>query len=656
MPPKSRSAAVTAGRSAWRIDDARDLYQLPAWSDGFFGINEAGHVCVTPLEDQGLAIDILHVVEEARRRGIALPLLIRFQDILRTRVRRLYRAFQNAIEESGYGNVYRGVYPVKVNQLEEVVAEVLEAGGEFGIGLESGSKAELIATLPYLRDDETLLICNGVKDHSMLRLILQAQRLGRNALPVIEKSSEFRQLLAVAAELDIEPRLGVRVRLATSGAGRWAESGGYRSKFGVSIPELLDIVDELEQRGQTDALQLLHFHLGSQIEDIQVLKQATKEVTQVYARLLQRGLGLRYLDVGGGLGVSYDAGGSPDSINYSLQEYADAVVYSVQDVCAAQAVPEPVLVSESGRAITAHHSVLVVEALGAYEREVLPPDFQPPAQAPPVVAGLVECRAELLAATAGELSLSDLAAICHDVEEARREANMLFGLGHLPLEELGLVDRLYWSCCDMLLAAFRRQDPDPQPKEMQALEESLVDRYLCNFSVFQSMLDHWAIEQRFPVMPLARLDEPPTRRAMIVDLTCDSDGKIHRYVSANPDTSYLALHPLRPAEPYYLGVFLMGAYQDIMGDAHNLFGRVPEVHVYASADETDNYWIETVLPGDSVEDILAEVQYFRQNLQRRMNEIVREKISAGMLRPTAGMEIVNDYVRCFGQTTYCQTD
>ncbi len=655
MSPRSGSATATASRKDWRIDDARNLYQLPAWSDGFFGINDVGHVCVTPLEDASLAIDILHVVEEARRRGIALPLLIRFQDILRTRVRRLYRAFENAIEETGYGNVYRGVYPVKVNQLEEVVAEVLEAGSEFGIGLESGSKAELVATLPYLQDDDTLLICNGVKDSNMLRLILQAQRLGRNVLPVIEKSSEFWQLLNIAAELGVEPRLGVRVRLATSGAGRWAESGGYRSKFGVSIPELLDIVAELEHRDQPDALQLLHFHLGSQIEDIQVLKQATKEVTQVYARLLQRGLGLRYLDVGGGLGVSYDAGDSPDSINYSLQEYADAVVYSVQDVCAAHAVPEPVLVSESGRAITAHHSVLVVEALGAYEREVLPADFQAPEKPPAVVARLLESRAELLGDTAAGLTATDLVAICHDVEEARREANMLFGLGHLPLEELGLVDRLYWSCCDTLLAAFRRHDPDPQPKEMLALEENLVDRYLCNFSVFQSMLDHWAIDQRFPVMPLARLDEAPTRRALIVDLTCDSDGKIRRYVSANPDTSYLALHPLRPDEPYYLGVFLMGAYQDIMGDAHNLFGRVPEVHVYASADETDNYWIETVLPGDSVEDILAEVQYFRQNLQRRMNETVREKIAAGALRPTTGMEIVNDYLRCFVQTTYCET-
>jgi arginine decarboxylase len=655
--PVSPIARDSDASDEWSVLDAQALYQLADWGDGFFFVNADGHMAVRPLDDSDLSIDLNAVVEAVTARGIALPVLIRFQDVLHARVRRLHKAFADAIAEAGYGNRYRGVYPIKVNQLHEVVSEVLEAGRPLGIGLECGSKAELIATLPHLEDDEMLLICNGVKDSAMLRLMLLAQRLGKNVLPVVEKFTEFEEILALAAELDVVPRFGTRVRLATSGAGRWAESGGYRSKFGISIPELLQVVAALESRGYHDSLALLHFHVGSQIPDIQVLKQATKEITQVYARLRQRGLSVAYLDVGGGLGVSYgDKASTGDGINYSLKEYAEAVVYSVQEVCDAHQVPHPALISESGRAITAHHSVLVIETLGAFRKDVLPAGYEPPSEPQhKVVDDLLTTWHELQELTQRPAALPELLAACHDNEESRREANMLFGLGYLPLEDQALVERLYWTNCGLLLSQFRGLAPDPAPPEMTELEESLVDRYLCDFSVFQSMLDHWAIGQQFPVVPIARLDEMPSQRAMIVDLTCDSDGKIHSYVSANPDSSYLSLHAIRPGEPYRLGIFLMGAYQDIMGDAHNLFGRVPEVHVYADADEPDNFWIETVLPGTTIEEMLAQVQYFRNDLHRRMNEMVREKVTAGQMRAKTGVDIVNEYVRSFGQSTYYDT-
>ncbi|MEX0824424.1 MAG: biosynthetic arginine decarboxylase, partial [Woeseia sp.] len=368
-----------SGDAAWGPEDAAELYRMDTWSDGFFTVNEQGQVVVQPLDDDPeLRITIMDVVNEARKQGLALPLLVRFQDVLRSRVQRINRAFSEAIADTGYRNHYRGVYPIKVNQLQEVVEEVLDAGQPFGLGLECGSKTELVATLPYLKEDRTLLICNGVKDRTMLSLILSAQRLGKNVIPVMEKYAEFKQLMALAAETDSTTQFGVRIRLRTSGSGKWADSGGYRSKFGISLPELIDVVDELKKTGRTDAFVLLHFHLGSQITDIQILRQAAREISQIYAELIQRGLPIRYLDVGGGLGVDYSADNEEGAIHYSLSEYAKAVVSSVAEVCDARDVPHPVLVSESGRAITAHHSVLVVETLGSYQKDRIAPDFVPP--------------------------------------------------------------------------------------------------------------------------------------------------------------------------------------------------------------------------------------------------------------------------------------
>ncbi|HEX7061796.1 MAG TPA: biosynthetic arginine decarboxylase [Woeseiaceae bacterium] len=636
----------------WTLEEAHELYRLDAWSDGFFRINAAGHVAVRPFEDQDLEIDVMEVVAEAASRGLAFPLLLRFQDVLRARVRRLNQAFGQAVDEAGYRNRYTAVYPIKVNQLHEVVEEVLDAGKPWNMGLECGSKAELIASLPQLASDDTLLVCNGVKDSAMLSLILSAQRLGKNVIPVMEKFAEFEQLTALANDSDAPARFGVRIRLRTAGAGKWADSGGYRSKFGVSLPELMELIDRLEQTGRRDRLVLLHFHLGSQISDIQVLRQAVKEMAQIYAALRQRGLDVRYFDVGGGLGVNYAGGYSETGINYSLQEYANTVVYAVMEVCEAHGVPHPCLISESGRAITAHHSLLVVETLGAYQKDRVPAEYTPPPDAHAMVRDLADILKRVAAKGSRPLKLAQLLEAYHDVVVIHRDAATLFGLGHLSLDQNALVERYYWSSCAAILERLRGLDPDPVPAEYQELEEKLADQYLCDFSVFQSMLDHWAIDQAFPIMPLHRLDERPGRRAVLVDLTCDSDGKVSHYVSSHEDSKFLELHALAPGEPYWLGFFLMGAYQDIMGDTHNLFGRVSEAHVYADREEEGNFWIEKVIPGIEVQEILAQVQYFPNDLQRRMEAIVKEKIEAGALRPKRGMEILDQYTRAFRAGTY----
>lgn len=634
---------------AWSVADSAEIYRTANWGAPFFFVNDAGHVAVNAMNEAATTMDVVAIVDELRRRGVQFPVLLRFQDVLRARVRRLNEAFRNAIGEAAYGNDYRAVYPIKVNQLHEVVDELLDAGKPYGMGLECGSKAELVAALPQL-DDDSLLVCNGVKDESMLSLIMSGQRLGRNAIPVIENYSEFVELKRLAFNAGFVPRLGVRVRLATPGSGRWSASSGVNSKFGLGVAELLTMLRELEASGLADRLVLLHCHIGSQIADIRVLKQAAREVTRIYAELVSRGAGLRYLDLGGGLGVNYgrdhlehDAG-----INYSLQEYANAVVFTVQEICAAHGVAEPILVTESGRALTAHHSVLIVPVLGARSKDNPALEFSVADDAAEPVRALdrILCRLDAID-TAGEL----LEAF-HDANERLGEVRGLFTHGLLDLEQRALAESLYWRSCSTLLAALRNEAGTPPP-EVAELERQLTDLYQCDFSIFQSMLDHWAIGQPFPIMPIDRLDERPTRRGVLVDLTCDSDGRVSHYVSANADNSFLPLHALEPGEPYYLAFFLMGAYEDIVGDAHNLFGRVSEAHIYADPDEPDSFWIEKIIPGTAIQDMLAQVQYFPNDLHRRMSELVRAKIHAGAVRPTQGIAILDQYMACFPQNTYC---
>jgi arginine decarboxylase len=644
--PKTKPAPAE-----WQPSDAADLYRIPSWGDPFFFVNEKGHMAVRALDEQGTTMDVVDIVNELRRRGVQFPVLLRFQDVLRAQVRRVNDAFRSAIAESNYGNVYRGIYPIKVNQLHEVVDELLDAGRPYGMGLECGSKAELIACLPQI-DGETLLVCNGVKDRTMLSLMIAGQKLGQNIVPVMEKYSEFTDIKGLAFSTGYMSQLGVRVRLATRGAGRWAESSGTNSKFGLNIAELMRMVNELEASGQQSKLVLLHCHIGSQIADIQVLKEATKEVAQIYAQLVKRGIPLKYLDVGGGLGVNYDKGHLEEDagINYALEEYANAVVFTVKEVCDANEVPTPTIVTESGRALTAHHSVLIVPVLGAHAKDDPSQDLTVPEN----VAEPLHALNKILAALPKTRKQSELLEAYHDINERLDEVRQLFTLGYLPLDERALAESLYWRICTGLLKALKRNNPDSSRPEIVELEDKLTELYLCDFSVFQSMLDHWAIGQPFPIVPIDRLDEPPEKRAVLVDLTCDSDGKVTHYVSTR-DKRFLPVHPTSNGTPYYLGFFLMGAYEDIIGDAHNLFGRVTEAHVYADAEEPGDFWIEKIIHGTAVQDMLAQVQYFPNDLHRRMSELVRAKIQQNIVRPTQGMEILDQYMACFPQTTYCDT-
>jgi arginine decarboxylase len=641
--PKKQTAPVE-----WTIQDATELYRISSWGDPFFFVNANGHMAVRALDEAGTTIDVVDVVNELRRRGVQFPVLLRFQDVLRAQVRRVNEAFRTAIAEANYGNIYRGIYPIKVNQLHEVVDELLDAGRPYGMGLECGSKAELIACLPQI-DGDTLLVCNGVKDRTMLSLMIAGQKLGQNIVPVIEKYSEFNDLKGLAFSTGYMSQLGVRVRLATRGSGRWSESSGTNSKFGLNVAELMQMVNELEASGQQGKLVLLHCHIGSQIADIQVLKQATKEVAQIYTQLVKRGLGLKYLDVGGGLGVNYDKGHLEEDagINYSLEEYANAVVFTIKEVCDANEVPAPTLVSESGRALTAHHSVLIVPVLGAHAKDDPTQEFTVPEGA----AEPVHALKKILDALPKTRKQAELLEAFHDVNERLEEVRQLFALGYLPLAERGLAESLYWRICTVLLRTLKRNPETPRP-EIVELEDQLTDLYLCDFSVFQSMLDHWAIGQPFPIVPIDRLEEQPEKRAILVDLTCDSDGKVTHYVSTR-DNRFLPVHPTVNGTPYYVGFFLMGAYEDIIGDAHNLFGRVTEAHIYADAEEPGDFWIEKIIHGTAVQDMLAQVQYFPNDLHRRMSELVRAKIQANIVRPTQGMEILDQYMACFQQTTYC---
>ena len=637
----------------WTVEDAENLYRVKLWGESYFYVNEEGHLSVRPILGDPIGIDVFRVVQDLKQQRIQFPLLIRFQDLLRSRVTELNMAFRNAISEAEYKNAYTGVYPIKVNQLHEVVQEILEAGRPFDFGLECGSKAELVAALPHLEDDRTLMLCNGNKDWTMMRLLLIGQLLGKNIIPILEKHSELNMMLPLAAELGVRPKFGVRVRVSVQGSGKWAASGGDASKFGITISELLKMLDEVNASGVPDGLKLLHFHLGSQILDIQNLKQAVKELARIYATLRKRGLEVEYINVGGGLGVNYEAGEvtSPHGINYTLQEYANAVVYTVKEVRDAEGVPHPKLVSESGRAITAHHSVLIVEVMAAQRREIAESAVPPEQVENPTVKDL----AKLLASVSDKRrkSLPVLLETFHDAAEKRQEVGLLFELGYLNLDEKSIAEKLYWSICveiNRLLS--QRRNQELLPKDLVAMREQLSEQYLCDFSVFQSIQDYWAIGQVFPIMPLHRLNEQPSRLATLVDLTCDSDGKVDRFIAPAGTKNALEVHRLNEGEPYYLGFFLVGAYQDILGDIHNLFGRVTEVHVYADAEEPDNYFVEKVIKGTTVQEILAVVQYFPNDLQRRMEQVIQQKVKEGLIRPKVGVQLLDQYSKCFQEYTY----
>jgi arginine decarboxylase len=633
----------------WDIEAARAHYNIQRWGAKYFDINDAGHVVASPLHEAGATVELTDIIEEAKSRGLKFPLLVRFQDILRHRVEAINTAFRNSIAEFNYQGRYRGVFPIKVNQLREVVEEILDAGKPYDFGLEVGSKPELFAGLALQSHQGCLVICNGYKDAEFIHMALLGLKLGKRAIMVVEKLEELRQIIAISKAAGVEPLVGIRARLLSKGAGRWAESGGEDAKFGLSTAEILAATEMLRAEKLGHCLKLLHFHIGSQVPDILTVKKAVQEGARLYAKLHKMGFAIECLDVGGGLGVDYDGSRTAfdSSTNYSLQEYTNDVVYYVADVCTAEGVPHPDIISESGRAIVAHHSVLIVEVFGTIEKS-RPGDlmkFGDHEHA--LVRELLDIQKNL-----GKLNKLEA---YHDAQERREDAQHMFTLGMIDLPDKAKIEELYWQISREVVDSFRGQAYTPE--EIRKLEDSLADQYLCNFSVFQSLLDHWALGQLFPIMPVARLNERPTREATLVDITCDSDGQVNKFIDLRDVRDTLTLHQLNTngngvIEPYYLGFFLMGAYQDIMGDLHNLFGRVNEVHVFLEPDEPAGYYIEEIIEGATIVQSLADVQYDENELKRRMKAQIDEAIKSDRMKPNEAMRLLDDYERGLKGYTY----
>jgi arginine decarboxylase len=598
-----KKAGATAPPNGWSTEDSLDLYQVPAWGKGYFSINPAGHIVVRPDTTAEREIDLHEVVQGLEERDLRTPVVVRFSDILAHRLQNLHDAFAQAIAENEYRNKYAAVFPIKVNQQRLVVEEVFRYGAKHGFGLEVGSKPELLAVMAMTEDSpDRVIVCNGFKDSSYIEAVILATKLGRTIIPVVENFSELALILRHAETYNVRPRIGVRVKLASEGSGRWRESAGDRSKFGLFITEILELVKVLRDKDMLDCLQLVHCHPGSQLQDIRRVKEAINELAHVYVELARLGAGLKYIDVGGGLGVDYDGSGTnfESSMNYTLMEYANDVVYRIASVCTARDVPHPMIISESGRAIAAHHSVLIFNTLGRSALdgfEIAKADLELAREAPQPVKDLADAWRTV--------SPRRLVECYHDAVTARDEALQMFKLGLLSLEYRGLAERLYWATCTKVRDGARKLDEIPE--ELADLEGILSDTYFCNFSVFQSLPDSWAIDQLFPIVPVHRLDELPARKAVLADITCDSDGKIDRFVSLRDVKRTLELHPLRDGEEYYIAAFLVGAYQETLGDLHNLFGDTHVVHI--RLHDEGGWWIEEIVKGDTANKVLEYMEY-----------------------------------------------
>jgi arginine decarboxylase len=589
----------------WRIADSLELYHVQAWGQGYFGINEAGHVVVRPEQRTDREIDLFDVVQGLKARELTTPVVVRFSGILKHRLQRLNEAFTRAIAENDYRNRYAAVFPIKVNQQRLVVEEVFRYGAEFGFGLEAGSKPELLAVMAMSENSpDRLIICNGFKDDSYIETAMLATKLGRSIVPVVENFSELGLIIKHAQRLNVKPQIGIRVKLASEGSGRWRDSAGEKSKFGLFITEILEAVEVLRQHGMLDCLKLVHCHPGSQLQDIRRVKDAINELAHVYAELKLLGAGLEYIDVGGGLGVDYDGSGTnfSSSMNYTVDEYANDVVYRVASVCHARGIPHPMIISESGRAIAAHHSVLIFNTLGSSALDKFHVTGREDEQyadrtLPQPVLDLLDAYREV--------NERRLVECWHDALTAREQCLQMFNLGLLSLEFRGLAERLYWATCAKIRDHCRKLEEIPE--ELEDLETVLSDIYFCNMSVFQSLPDSWAIDQLFPIMPIHRLDECPTRRGVLADITCDSDGKIDRFVSHREIKKTLELHDITEGDEYYLAAFLVGAYQETLGDLHNLFGDTHVVHIRLEDD--GEWWIDEVVMGDTANRVLEYMEY-----------------------------------------------
>jgi arginine decarboxylase len=644
-------ATPTAEPAAeWTVESAAELYNVAGWSNDYFSVNSRGHVSVHPRGPGTASIDLKELVDEVRRRGIAPPLLLRFSEILEARVVELNESFRAAIQEYGYRGEYRGVYPIKVNQDRYVVERLVHYGRPYHFGLEAGSKPELLAVMAFVEDPEALIVCNGYKDEEYVETALLASRLGRRVALVVEKFSELPLIAEVGRRTGVEPLIGIRSRLATRGAGHWEGSGGDRSKFGLSATDLVRAVDFLRAEGLLDRFRLLHFHLGSQISSIRSLKEGIREAAWTYVNLVRMGAGLAYLDVGGGLGVDYQGTQSDQisSMNYTLQEYVNDVVYGVQEICDQREVPHPTLVTEAGRAAVAHHAALVVEVLGAVELAVGEIPERLPDEASPALVNLFDAYREL------QLHPDNLTEAYHDALTARDDSRTLFKLGHLSLEERGLAEELFWAICRKIRTLVETSEEPPE--ELEGLATLLADTYFCNFSVFQSLPDFWAIDQLFPLLPIHRLEEEPRRRAILADITCDSDGKIDRFIDRYEGKGVLELHRFT-GEPYYLGAFLVGAYQEILGDLHNLFGDTNAVAVSLDPDAgPGGYRIDEVLAGDTVTDVLRYVSFSRRDLLARVRRASEEALRARRMTLEESRHLLEMYEKGLAGYTYLERE
>ncbi len=627
----------------WTVADSAEVYGVKYWGNSYFSINDAGHVQAHPSGADGARIDLKELVDEVARRGIGLPLLIRFSDVLKSRIVELNETFKRAIAEYGYKGEYKGVYPIKVNQHRYVVEEIVQFGRPYHYGLEAGSKPELLAVMAMLDDEEALIVCNGYKDEEYIETALMASKLGRTVLIVVEKFSELPLIAEVAKKIGVRPRIGIRVKLAAKGSGRWEASGGDRSKFGLSTREVVEAINFLRANDLLSCFELMHFHLGSQISAIRAVKNALREAGRFYVEVYKMGAPLKYFDAGGGLGVDYDGSQTnfASSMNYTTQEYANDIVFSLLEICDAGGVPHPTIVTESGRAVVAHHSMLVVDILGVGEFDVGKAPEKLDKEASRVVKNLFE--------TFRDISRKNVLEAYHDALEYKEEALQLFNLGNLSLDERVVAEDIFWAICQKLLKLVR--DMRDVPEELEGLERALSDTYFCNFSMFQSLPDIWAIDQLFPIMPIHRLGEEPARRAVLADITCDSDGKIDHFIDRRDVKSVLELHALN-GQDYYLGIFLIGAYQEILGDLHNLFGNTNTVHVSLAAG--GGYQIEHVVTGDTVTDVLKYVSYSREELVARVRRFAELSVRANRMSLEETRSLLRMYEEGLAGYTYLE--
>ncbi len=616
----------------WRIEDSAELYNINGWGINYFSINDKGHVVVTPRKN-GVEVDLKELVEELQLRDVSAPMLIRFPDILDSRIEKMASCFKIASEEYIYKAQNFIIYPIKVNQMRPVVEEIVSHGKKFNIGLEAGSKPELHAVIAINTDNDSLIICNGYKDEDYIELALLAQKMGRRIFLVVEKLSELKLIIKIAKQFKIRPNLGIRIKLASSGSGKWEDSGGDVSKFGLTSSELLEALDILEKNKMKDCLHLVHFHIGSQVNKIRRIKIAIREASQFYVQLHHNGYNISFVDIGGGLGVDYDgtrSSNSESSVNYSIQEYVNDVISTMVDVSEKNNIPHPNIITESGRSLTAHHSVLIFEVLEATslpiweeEEEIDPNDH--------------ELLKELFQLW-NTLNQTRMHETWHDAQQIREETLDRFSLGLLDLQTRAKIERLFWSIAKEVQQM--TNGLKHVSEELISLPKLLSDKYFCNFSLFQSLPDSWAIDQIFPIIPIQRLDEKPDRSATLQDITCDSDGKIDNFISTRNLSYYLPVHSLKPKEPYYIGVFLVGAYQEILGDLHNLFGDTNAVHV--SVDEK-GYSIDQIIDGETVAEVLEYVQYNPKKLVRTVETWVTSSVKSGIITAEEGKEFLSNY-------------